>query len=320
MLFSDKKSSTELTAVDKKIRTTVLCVCAVILCGIAIMYFFFGIGKMYTAAKYEKNGEEYEFSPKTKKTVKNVGGINAAKFSGWDKIETKADEKTAVLYKKNSDGTYKAAFFDGKNINTIADSCFAAAVAGKYFVFETDKTIYFSNGKTQSSLNLSKLDEKSVEISPDGRYILFISGENRQLNVFGLDITQGSVSNGKKLGENVKTAVFSGRKHDVGYISENGDFYYSYDGVSVKADEGAECLASGSDVMSFYYIADGKVICYTEGKKETVYFGASDFVYTGAKTVCVLADYDGKTGNLFYIDKGKEKLVDSGVSGIKKGN
>lgn len=322
MSLLSKKNEAELTGTDKKIRMAAFFIGLIIIVAIALLYFLFGFGKRYFTVEYEKNGMMFLYSPKDGKVAKFETNDKTPDFKGWDNVKLYDNGKTALLSSKNSDNTLKLGYYDGKEIKNIADSCTDAAMAGGYCIYESGGKIYFSNIKNKPVyMGISGLLSETVKISPDGRFILLISGENRQLNVFTLDITEKTISGGNKLIDNVKTASFSGRKHDIGFIDNNNDFYFSSDGYTSKSDENVSDLTSGSDTMAFYYLKNNDTVMrYNEGKKKEIVSGVKDFAYLGSNDICVLKDFNGGKGNLYSYNGKEMKLIDSGVSSIKKGN
>ncbi|MCI1960288.1 MAG: hypothetical protein LKJ25_11790 [Clostridia bacterium] len=321
MSFLDKKNDIKLTETDKKIRLAAFFIGLIIIAAFAVMYLF-GFGKSFFSVDYKKNGTVYSYSPKNGKiTLATIDADKNPDFEGWDYVRPYNSGKTALLSSENSDNTFKIGYYDGKRVKDIVSSCTDAAMAGKYCIYESDGEIYFSNIKDKPiDMKVRGPLSETVELSSDGRYILLISGNNRQLNIFSIDISGEKITGGTKLFESVKTASFTGRKHDIGFIDSNNNFYFSSNGYADKEDENISNLTTGSDTMSFYYLKNNDaVIRFNEGKKKELVSGIKDFAYIGNNKICVLKDFDGNKGNLYSYDGKEMKLIDRSVSSIERG-
>ncbi|MCJ7856518.1 hypothetical protein MUJ63_09480 [Lachnospiraceae bacterium NSJ-143] len=255
-----------------------------------------------TYYKAEKHDDRFSISYfNGKKWLFVSEGITAMRFA--------QNGKDALIFEPDTKGTYTLYFVSGGKLKKMFEGCSDAAAVGRksseYLVYEqvnnSKSVTMFSNFKDKPfELGVSQMDADTAALSADGRKLMLVSGDERKLYVFNMNVSGGNTADGIEVGKSVIKASFTGLKNDFAFLDSSGDFYYSSSGYTFKEDEDVKKFEAGYDVMTVYYLKNnGDYYSFYVGDEKKLSGDVKDFYYAGSDNSAVIMEFNK------YLKKGK---------------
>ncbi|MBY9000154.1 MAG: S9 family peptidase [Candidatus Heimdallarchaeota archaeon] len=156
--------------------------------------------------------------------------------------------------------------------------------------------IYLFNTETKESIQLTdtpKAQEYPIDVSPDGKKLLFLSNRHDQLNLFTLDLDTKDV---------LQLTAFDKPVWGNAQWSENGWIYFNYNETyNIKNTDVWAIREDGSDIKKLVNVSDDSNDAFEQVSKDGKYLSiASD--NTGIETTGL---YNLETNEIKWLGEGK---------------